>query len=186
PSATCHMRTCLRESPRDEARVNMCDLERAREQVLRIRAQLVAPARCVADDDLFPADAIGAVAIAIGEARSPMQTRAVQDDLESRRLQPARTIGMRERPLDGNEMRTMPIYRQLGAARDSTREGRLVDPSSLERRDLGEVEHVAHIDARTGNLDAAEPVDREGPQWMRGRSSGRHEESEHDAGGEQA
>ena len=97
----------------------MCDLERAREQVLRIRAQLVAPARCVADDDLFPADAIGVVAIAIGDARSPMQARAVQDDLESRRLQPARTIGMRERPLDGNEMRTMPIYRQLGAARIS-------------------------------------------------------------------
>jgi hypothetical protein len=68
---------------------------------------------------------------------------------------------MRERPLNRNEPRRFSVHGQPSTPRDATCVRRRVDLPGLERRDLREIEDVADVDARPGDLDPAEAVDRE-------------------------
>src|SRR3954447_22855673 len=157
-----------RERPWADARFDVRDLERAREQVLRILTQLVAAAPRVADDDLLPTDAAGVITVAISDVRPPRKRRAAENELEPRRPQPARAARMCEGPIDGHEPHAAPIYRQMGATRDAPREAGRVDASGLEGGNLRQVEDVAHVDARAGDLDATEAVDGEVAERMGG------------------
>ena len=74
---------------------------------------------------------------------------------------------------DRDEPGPVAVDAQVCAGGDSPRVDRRVDPARLlrlEGRDLGEVEDVAHVDAVSRDLDAAEGVDREVAQWMRIRA----------------
>jgi hypothetical protein len=76
---------------------------------------------------------------------------------------------MGERPLHRDESHSVPVYRESRTPRDSVCQGRRLDRAGLKRRNLGEVEHVMHVDARARDLDAAEAVDREISKRVRGR-----------------
>src|SRR4051794_15290202 len=113
------------------------------------------------DDDFLPADSIGVVAVAVPHLAPAAKPRAAKDRFEPRRPQSAGTRRMRKRPLEWSEPYCASVHRQLGAARESARKAGSVDPAGLEGRDLGEIEDVVNVEARPGDLDAAEAVDRE-------------------------
>src|SRR3954468_23706895 len=72
---------------------------------------------------------------------------------------------------------------ELGPARDAARVRLRVDVTGLKRGDLREVEDVDDVEAVTGDLDAAEPVDREVAERVsrrRDRDGERGERGEND------
>src|SRR5262249_7667006 len=89
------------------------------------------------------------------------------------------TVRMCESPLHRNEPNSTPVHLQDGAAGDSMRITASVDPSRLERRDLGEVEDIPDVDARACHLDPAKAVDGEVAERMR-RRGGRDDQRSRD------
>src|SRR5262245_16471927 len=93
-------------------------------------------------------------------------------------------MGKGRRP--GNQNRAAAVNGELRAVRDATGMRAWIDLTGLERRDLRQVEDVHDVDARPGQLDAAEPVDREVAERVRGGDrrydqGGEHGEEEDDA-----
>ncbi len=180
-----------RAAPEGDPSGRCVDIGRRAEEVLRVRAQLVAPALGGrgrlddlgsfgrVDDDLLPADAGREVAVPEREPGS--RRRGVVDGVEAQRLQPARS-----RPLDGP---TLEHAQRRAAAVDAEvevpcrlgGERRPADRvAELERRDLGHVERVVDVDAAARELDRRVPVDREVAERMRLRR--RRDEQRRQAG----
>ena len=198
-------RRCTGGRARRELRGRRGDIERALEEILRIGAQLVArrgraDARRLdgrarvgrRDDDLLPAEAIPVVPVAVGKRPAAVRNRAgLDDELEPRRIEPAYPLRERERPVELRQLEPLPVHRQRQVGDDLVRErgpvGLLAEPLhlalGLERRDLGQVEHVHHVDPVTGRLDAAVLVDREVPERVSRRQ--RWDEQDDDHGEEQ-
>ena len=84
---------------------------------------------------------------------------------------------------DRNERDGPPGERHVQAGCKAARVHRRVDAllSRLVGRDLGHVEHVAHVEAVARDLDAREAVDREVAERMRLRRDRREQRSEQQA-----
>src|SRR5262249_8677335 len=67
---------------RRELRLDRRDAERALQEALRVRPELVADALGVPDHDLLPADPVLVVVVSIGDRGLPVQGRTGQDQLE--------------------------------------------------------------------------------------------------------
>ena len=140
-------------------------VERARQQVLRVAAQAVRRVAARGRSSAPPCPSPGRATIAFqptrpGKVPSRSSTRArvaharAQRQLDPRRLQPAlRRRGKREprrpgrraaRPRRPSTVSTRPRCDLRALARRAPRRG---EAALLERRDLGLVEHVAHVDA---------------------------------------
>ena len=86
-------------------RLHRRDVERALEEILRVRAQLVARAvRVPADDDLLPTDAIRVVRVVVRDGAGTADLRAAKQHLEPSGAQAARADRMRECGLAGDEL----------------------------------------------------------------------------------
>ena len=144
-------------------------VERAREQVLRVGAELVAAARRARRRPRSPSSRSGRRSWRRGRRFAPgRRARAGEDDLEPRRVQAARARRVRERLAERDEPRRPAVDGEVRVRGDAPRVGAGVDVAGLEGRDLGQVEHVEHVEAVARDLDAAEAVDREVAERVRG------------------
>ncbi len=147
------------------------------EEVLRVRAQLVAPALGGrgrlddlgsfgrVDDDLLPADAGREVAVPEREPGS--RRRGVVDGVEAQRLQPAGSRPLDGTPLEHAQRRAATVDAKVEVPRRLGSELRAADRvAELDRRDLGHVERVVDVDAAARELDGRVPVDGEVAERM--------------------
>ncbi len=159
------------------------DVERLREQVVRIRAELVADAgrrnvggedagaAFAADDELAPADAVRVVRVL--EANRGSGLIGLEDGLEAERGEAARAGPGANAGREDAQCRRSPVDLELEAACDLLRESLATNPVALLiGGDLGQVEDVLHVDTVAGSLDRAVAVDREVPERMRLRRRG--------------
>ena len=160
------------------------DVERRAEQILRVGAEVVAPARrrdaggaqlgsvARAYDDFLPADPRAEVAVAERQLR-PRRRRLV-DGVEAERLEAARTGPLDAAPLEDAEGRAAAVDAELEPAGGLGREAGAANPlPRLQRRDLGQVERVVDVDAPARELDRRVAVDREVAERVRLRDAGR-------------
>ena len=165
---------------RGELSGRRCHIERALEHVLRVSPELVAAARRARPDhDLLPADPVGVVRVAVMEPCRPGEPRPGQYHLDPRRPEPARARWVGERLPERDESCRPPRHRQVGVGGDPPRVGPGVDVACLEGRDLGHVQDVEHVNAVARDLDAAEPIDREVAEWVRGCRRRREQRGRH-------
>ena len=178
-------------APEGEPSGRRGDVGRRAEEVLRVRAQLVAPALGGrgrlddlgafgrVDDDFLPADA--GREVAVPELEPGSRRRRLVDGVEAQRLQPAGS-----RPLDGPTLehaqrRAAAVDAEVEVPRRLRGERRPADRvAELERRDLGHVERVVDVDPAAGELDRRVPVDGEVAERVRLRR--RRDEQRRQAG----
>ena len=124
------------------------DVERALEQVLRVRAQLVARARRVPRRRRSPSSRSGRRSSCRGRrSRSSRSSAGPRSTTWSRVVRrPAAPGGCASAVAPATSSARLAVDGQLGAARDAARVGRGVDPAGLEGRDLRHVEDVEDVE----------------------------------------
>src|SRR5205823_5784765 len=129
--------------------------------------------------------------VADGQPLETADRRTAEDQLESHRVEAADAERERQSVRDGYQRHGPAIEGDVEASRDSHGVRAWVDPllPRLVCGNLGEIEHVAHVEAVACDLDAGEVIDREIAEWMRlrrcgceqsGRQAGQNEQALHD------
>ena len=163
------------------------------QQILRVAAQPVAAGRRRSRgganraavsrryDDLLPTEPARIGLIVEPNRRRAAEQRTGKDDLEARRVQAPLPLGMGKPSCDRGQSDPPAADGDVKSALDAPQVRGLTDVrlGVLERRDLGEIEHVRDVQPVARELELRRPVDREVAERMR-RGDRRRDESRQD------